>query len=202
MTTAWLPFIRGLMDGASYQWATTFYGWQLGGRGMAGDYWYALLRSAVGLVLLWGAWRRPTRLVRWLIAVYAVATLGDIAWAALANPDGFRFRGDTLGVDISLTWVASVLAAAFAVVAIRFALFDDAAPAERLTGFSASGRRRLTLAVGLVPVQWALLSSATGMDWRDMMGVALTIAQWWLVSAGLSSGALGSESKGIKSTHA
>lgn len=187
MTTAWLPLVRGLIDGPSYQWATTLFAWQLGGRGTSGDFWYPLVRSAVGIALLWAAWRLPTLLARRLIALYAVLTAADITWAAVANPDGFRFQGDTLGIDVSLTWVAPVLAAVFALIAIRWAIASAPKGAARISGLSSGGRRRIVVALALLPVQWALLHAAEGMDWRDMVGVVLTIAQWWLLSAALAS---------------
>ena len=34
----WLPLVRGLMDGESYHWDSSLWGYQLGGRGIHGDY--------------------------------------------------------------------------------------------------------------------------------------------------------------------
>src|ERR1044072_6355926 len=48
----WLPLVRGLFDGVTYQWG----GFGFSGRGTDGDYWFvagaSAFRSGVGLTLL------------------------------------------------------------------------------------------------------------------------------------------------------
>ena len=188
LTTAWLPMIRGAMDGPAYEWSTSLFRWTLAGHGTAGDYWYVAARSVIGLAILFAAWRRPVPGVRGLVAAYVSIVAADLSWAAATDPAGLRFRGDTLGVDLSLTWVAPLIAWAFAAVAIRWLLHSVRLPQALPTlPWSAGGRRRLVIAVGLLPAQWFLLRLGDGMDWRDTLGVVLTIAQWWLLSAAFAS---------------
>jgi hypothetical protein len=186
LTTAWLPTIRGVMDGQSYQWATTVFGWSVGGRGMSDAFWFVVLRSAIGIALLYAGWRRPTKRARMLVALYVSELALEILWAAATEPDGFRFRGDTLGVDVSLTWVAPIAACVFAALAVM----DIVEPADNSrtnVAWTPAGRRRLVIALAVLPLQWVLLHNGHGMDWRDMVGVGITIAQWWLLSASMAS---------------
>lgn len=41
----WLPLVRGLMDGETYQWANSIWGMQIGGSGVRGDYWLLLVQA-------------------------------------------------------------------------------------------------------------------------------------------------------------
>lgn len=38
----WLPLLRSLMDGPSYQWGTTLLGLRFAGAGIAGDFWFLI----------------------------------------------------------------------------------------------------------------------------------------------------------------
>ena len=53
----WLPFVRGLMDGDSYRWGNIFWGMQIGGSGVRGDYWILVFQALFGLTLLFLGWR-------------------------------------------------------------------------------------------------------------------------------------------------
>ena len=47
MIIVWLPLIRGLMDGDSYEWGNSFWGIQVGGQGVHGEYWLLLLQAII-----------------------------------------------------------------------------------------------------------------------------------------------------------
>lgn len=49
----WLPFVRGLMDGNTYEWGNYFFGMQFGGRGVHGDYWLLVIQAVFGILLLY-----------------------------------------------------------------------------------------------------------------------------------------------------
>jgi hypothetical protein len=50
----WLPLVRGLMDGESYQWGGLVWGFEVGGYGLHGQYWVLLLQAAFGITPLPG----------------------------------------------------------------------------------------------------------------------------------------------------
>ena len=45
--TAWLPMLRGAMDGASYEWGAALLGAQFSGAGTSGDYWFVVVKAAI-----------------------------------------------------------------------------------------------------------------------------------------------------------
>lgn len=181
--TGWLPFIRSLMDGDSYQWGARILGRQFGGTGLGGDYWFAVTKAAIGVALLWFGWRRPNGAVRHAIVAWLALAFADTLYNIAMTPESFRFRGDTLGVDFSLIWFAPVLDGSFLLLA-----FWWMARSPALVTPPMGGRNRFFLgaALLLLPVQYLLLSSAQGQEANDVLGVLLTLLGWGLLSAGFA----------------
>ena len=73
--TAWLPLLRGAMDGPSYEWGDSLFGWQFSGAGTGGDYAYVAAKAALAVAFLWFGWRRPNGLFRPAL----------VAWLALSG---------------------------------------------------------------------------------------------------------------------
>jgi hypothetical protein len=48
----WLPLVRSVMDGQSYEWGTTVFSWHFGGHGLSADYWLLIVKAVVGIGLL------------------------------------------------------------------------------------------------------------------------------------------------------
>jgi hypothetical protein len=179
---AWLPFLRGAMDGPSYQWGGGLFGLQFSGAGIAGDYWFVMLKSALALTLLWFGWRRPNGQVRIAIVAWLALMLGDTLYNVFTAPEDFRFQGDTLGVDISLVALAPMLEAAMVLLGAWWAARAPALPVPPL---ARANIVLLATALLLLPVQFALLSSGRGQETNDVVGVLLTMLGWVLLSAGL-----------------
>jgi len=180
--TAWLPFVRSAFDGASYEWGAGLFGLDFAGAGFAGDYPFVLCKTALALATLWFGWREPNGLFRPLLVAWLALMLANTLYQVAAAPEDFRFRGDTLGIDISLVAPATLLDAAMLALAAWFALRAPALPVPPL---SAANFALLGAGLLLLPVQYALLSGGAGQDGRDVAGVLLTIAGWYLLSAGL-----------------
>src|SRR5262245_52342852 len=109
---AWLPMLRGAMDGPSYQWGSGLLGFHFGGAGTGGDYWFVVAKSAVALAFLGFGWRRPNGTFRVALVAWLALALADTSFNVMTAPEDFRFQGDTLGVDISLAWIAPLFDAA------------------------------------------------------------------------------------------
>lgn len=185
---AWLPLIRSLMDGSSYEWGTTFFSWHFGGRGISADYWLLIVKVSLAIALLYAGWSRPSPKTAAALAGWQILLAADTLYYAITDPRGFRFRGDTLGVDISLTWIAPMLATVFAIIALwwvrelsRRPVMLPPRPDTRFIG------ARLWVVVAIIPVQWILLHYGRGTDWYDVSGVVLTMLQWLLLSLALRS---------------
>ena len=180
--TAWLPLLRGAMDGPGYRWGGGLLGMEFSGAGLSGDYYYVVARAAIGLLLLFYGWRRPNGPFRLALLGWLLLMLADTLVNVIGAPDDFRFSGDTLGIDISLAVAAPLLDATMLLLACAWFLKAPALPVPPLA------RTNLVLlgaAGALLPVQYALLSAGSGQDANDVAGVLLTILGWFLLSAGL-----------------
>ena len=107
MLVVWLPLIRGVMDGPSYEWGTSFLGKDFGGKGTGGDYWFVMLQAVLCLATIYFGWRgaqqpcQPGSLMIWI-----VPSLLNAIYNAVKFPEEYRLKGDTMGLDISLAWIA------------------------------------------------------------------------------------------------
>jgi hypothetical protein len=177
----WLPAVRGLLDGASYEWAGLF-GFR--GAGVAGDYWFPVFASALAvtfLVLGWRGARPPFALL--LLGWHGFLALGATR-IALTRPDDFRFQGDTLGVDFSLVWLGPLLFGGFFLLALIWvARQRRRTEPVNVPGWNARNWLLAGIAVGLLPVQFGLLRSGLPHGTTDQLGVLLTIVQWALINA-------------------
>ncbi len=178
----WLPLVRGLMDGASYMWGKSYFGWVIGGAGVGGDYWVLLIEVAIGLTILWRGWRGG----RWpfhgvLLSWHALMATSAV-YAAWTDPEQYRFRGDTLGVDVSLAWVGPMLCGGFFLLSLLWVVRDlrstDRCP---IPAWGRTNTKWLTRLLGIVPVQFVLLHYFDDVPLTDQLGVVLTIAQCLLL---------------------
>ena len=171
----WLPTVRGAFDGQSYQWGLVGFG----GRGMAGDYWLPLAASLAAIAVTAGAWR-GRRWALWAMAVWSLLLTLALSGYMATSRDDFRFRVDTLGIDVSLRWVGPVIlavATALAVVAATRAHVS----ASGATTSSPLNRPWLSALALTLPLQFALLRFGAPGSRLDQLGVLLTIVQWLFI---------------------
>jgi hypothetical protein len=186
--TAWLPLLRGGMDGPSYEGGATLLGMRFGGSGTGGDYWFVAVKAVIGVAMLGFGWRRPNGPFRLAMMGWLALAFADTLYSVVTAPETFRFRGDTLGVDVSLAVVAPALDAAMLALATWWA---TRAPALPVPPLARANFVLLATAAALLPVQYLLLSRGSGQETSDVVGVLLTMAGWALFSAGLGLWRLG-----------
>jgi len=173
------------MDGESYQWGMSLWGMQFRGQGLAGDFWVLPLAAAHVLATLILGYRGAGQPFHWLLLAWVIP-LGAYMSFLTVNED-LRFRGDTLGVDISLAWTGPVLCGGLALLAAVWVVRD--LRSRRLAAWvewPRSGRVMLAIAMAALPVQFYLLRSGPPHASTDQMGVLLTIAQWILINVAVS----------------
>lgn len=183
----WLPLVRSVMDGATYAWGVGWWGWRFGGAGLEGDLWYLVAGVALGTALLWSG-ARDGPFFRWVAPAWMLLLLVRASQAALSDPEGFVFHGDTLGVRLNLTWVAPtfhlvgvVLLALWLGGLGRGAPEIGSEPEARVGGSAGAARGRILLLAGLLPVQFFLLRFGEPHGTTDAAGVLITIGQWLAV---------------------
>ena len=182
----WLPLVRGFMDGESYQWGNSFGEFQIGGRGLHGDYWVLLVQAAFGITLLYLGWRGAQQPFHWLLLLWHVLLGVQATVNAFSFPEEYRFRGDTLGVDISLAWLGPLLFGGFALLSVLWVIRDLRSDREKaIPEWNHTNRILLLLAISLLPIQFVLLRYGEPHGTTDQIGVILTMLQWLLINLGL-----------------
>lgn len=179
----WLPFIRGAFDGVSYQWNS----FGFGGAGIRGDYWFVVLGSTFAISIQFLGWRGAKFPVHILMSGWFLFLASGAFYLALDNPESFRFRGDTLGIDFSLAWIGPVLFGSVAITAIWWSW--NALRNKTKLPVAAWSSRNTYWVVGLaalLPVQFVLLRIGTPHGVTDQIGVILTIIQWFVIGITLS----------------
>jgi hypothetical protein len=186
---AWLPLVRSLLDGPSYQWGATFFGRSFSGAGLGGDFWFLLAQGALALTVLGLGFRRPgvpfyTLLIGWL-----ALNAANIAYGLINNPQALVFEGATLGVRVNIGPLALAIYAAALLCAVAAALLEYA-NGRRPPRFAwtAANTAAVAAAAALLPLQYILLREASGQDLADQIGVILTMTQWFalVIALGLS----------------
>ena len=186
MIIVWLPLVRGLMDGDSYEWGNSFWGIQVGGQGVHGQYWLLLLQAIIGIAVLYFGWRGARQPFHWLLLLWHIPLGAQAIYDAISSPEDYRFRGDTLGVDVSLAWVGPLFFGGFALLSVLWVIRDfrrerdTAAPEWKRANYVL-----LLIAVSLLPIQFLLLRFGEQHGPGDQAGVILTMCQWVLINLGL-----------------
>ena len=102
---------------------------------------------------------------------------------AITSPEDYRFRGDTLGVDVSLAWVGPLFFGGFALLSLFWVVRDLRTTREKVDlEWTRVNRILLFIVLGLLPIQFMLLRFGEPHGPQDQVGVILIMAQWVLIS--------------------
>lgn len=187
LLSSWLPFVRGLIEGRTYEWGSAYFGHAYGGRGVTAGTSILAAELALGLLLLSLGWRgaRPRSLFVPLLLGWHALLAANATFNAVQSPDGYRIRGDSLGLDLNLTWLGPLFFCGLFLFALRWAWKSAGeAPGQEPVWTPANTAWAVGLALAL-PVQVVLLRSGGQHGLGDQIGVFLTIGQWLLVPMAL-----------------
>ena len=180
---AWLPFVRSAMDGDSYTWGFFWWGFIVGGSGISAQYWILVVEVALGVTLLWLGSRGARKPFHWLLLGWHTALFTSFTYQSWANPQDFRFQGDTAGIDFSLAWVGPVLIGGFLAASIFWVVRDLRKPISRqVASWSRANTIWLGSLIALLPIQFVLLRFGGK---TDIIGVLITVFQWMLLTEAL-----------------
>lgn len=149
----WLPAVRGAFDGPSYQWQL----FGLGGRGTSGDYWFPVVMVLIALFVIAQAWRGATWPVVGVVMLWHLSLFAGSVWLAVSVPEVFRFRGDTLGIDILLAWLGPMLFGLGAIISITIVRRSYRQRNVSAPAWDRRNQRWLLFLIACLPVQFALL---------------------------------------------
>jgi len=176
----WLPLVRSVFDGQTYEWGVGWWGWRLGGAGVTGNLWYLVLGTVLGATLLWSGWRGERALLRWVLPAWFSLLLARALHWAWQDPQGFVFRGDTLGVELNLTWLAPGFHLVGLLLYLAWRRQDRGMPesSRGAAAWTPQSTRRMMALAALLPLQFLLLRLGEPNGVSDAVGVLITIAQW------------------------
>ena len=178
----WLPLIRGLMDGSSYVWGTNYWGFSVGGSGIGGEYWLLVIQGLLGLLILGLGWRGTRKTFYGLLLLWHGVFGSSAVYSAITEPEAYRFRGDTLGIDVSIAWVGPLFFGGFFLLCI-FWIYKDLQRGKPRTvpAWTRTNTTWLVVLLTMLPIQFVLLGFWEEYQLTDQIGVGLTILQCLLL---------------------
>ena len=181
----WVP-IRCVMDGAVFRWANTFGTAVISGTGMGGHFPILVLLSAYFVSMMYLGWRGGRAPFPALLLVWCGVAFAGSLTSAILYPDTYRFRGDTFGIDISLTIVAPMISGAVLLLVLVW-LFNKRRQhrAGSSMAWTPRNTRLLLIALSILPLQFVLLRFGAQHGLTDKIGLILTITQWVVVNVAL-----------------
>ncbi len=183
---AWLPFVRSVMDGDSYTWGFGWWGFAAGGTGLSAQYWLPAVLVALGVTLLWFGSRGARMPFHLLLLAWHTALFTSFSYQSWANPDDFRFQGDTAGIDFSLAWVGPAVTGGFLAASIFWVVRELRNQDPRhIAPWSRANTIWLASLIALLPLQFVLLRFGVPNGKTDLIGVVITIVQWMLLADAL-----------------
>jgi hypothetical protein len=179
----WLPLLRGFMDGASYVWGTNYWGISVGGSGIGGEYWLLVIQGMLGLLILGIGWRGARAPFHALLLIWHGVFGTSAVYSAVTEPEAYRFRGDTLGIDVSIAWVGPLFFGGFFLLCVLWVLKDLRQVKRRaVPAWTRTNTIWLLVLTSMLPIQFVLLGFGEDQELTDQIGVVLTIVQCLLLA--------------------
>jgi len=176
----WLPALRSLFDGTSYQWGMSYFGFFIGGKGVTPQYLFLVIQLLFyGVFFMSFYWIRNRMVYYTLMGIWWVHIFGNLLFDIITTGDT-EFHGETMNVHISLSSIViplSLLAILLMILAIRR---DMRAGNEAIVW----SRRNTILALiilGPLPIQAILLATGEPHGLTDKIGVLISIAQCFVI---------------------
>ena len=183
---SWLPLIRVLFDGVTYQWGTTWFGTVFSSAGLEGDWWMLPVQLAFATIVLYFGYRGPQKLAQFLLPAYFGLYFVDLAYTFYNDPEGLMFHGDTLDIHFNMGYPLVAIAGALLALAIFWVMRDRKAGHTYPIPAWKKRNKTLGLSAGflMVPIYF-LLSTGEPHATTDEIGVILVMIQWGLINAAL-----------------
>lgn len=173
--TSWLPFIRGIADGESYQWGTSLFGNVFYGKGMTGDFYYVVLNVIIGLMLMYSFYWIKNRIAFYLLLILWYGGMIANSFFEVFAGDGYMFHGDTLNVHLDLSFIIIPLMIVMGVLVVYVILED------LKYSFVAKGTKKnkfwAILLLTPIPFQAVLFFMGEPHGLTDRIGVIIALLQ-------------------------
>lgn len=175
----WLPLVRSLFDGVSYQWGLEYFGIMISGRGITPSYLFLVVQFALFAGLFLGTYHWQNRkLFYGLLVIWWIHVFGNLIFDIIKN-GATMFHGDTMDVHISLTYIIVPLAIFSLFVIIQIIRTDTRYLAE--LPWSDMNKILLIVTFAPLPAQGILLAMGEPHGVTDQIGVVISILQCFLI---------------------
>lgn len=173
--TSWLPFIRGIADGESYQWGASLFGNVFYGKGISGDFYYVVLNVIIGLMLMYSFYWIKNRIAFYLLLILWYGSMIANSFFEVFAGEGYMFHGDTLNIHLDLSFIVIPLMIVVGTFVVYVILED------RKYSFVAKGTKKnkfwAMLLLTPIPVQAVLFSMGEPHGLTDKIGVIIALLQ-------------------------
>lgn len=176
----WLPAVRALFDGASYEWGMEYFGFMIYGAGINSHYLFIVAELLLFLFLFISVYWIQHRLVFHVLSViWFFHFFGNMIFDIIRNGDTM-FHGDTMNVHIPLTAIVIPLTIITAFVLIMAIRHDIKAPEVNIPWSRANNLLAIAI-FGFLPIQFILLSTGEPHGITDQIGVVISLVQVFLI---------------------
>jgi hypothetical protein len=177
--TSWLPFIRGISDGVSYQWGTSLFGEFFYGNGIGGDFYYVVVNVLIFLALMYTFYWIKNRTIFYLLLLVWYGSMIANSFYEVFLGEGYMFHGDTMNIHLDLSYAILPLMIMLGVFVLHV-VFED-----RKHSFTAKRHKKNKVwAICLllpIPFQAVLFYMGEPHGITDKIGVIIALLQVVLV---------------------
>ena len=176
----WLPSVRSLFDGRSYEWGLNYFGFTISGQGISSHYVFLLIQLVFFSALFLSFYWIRNRIVNYtLLGLWWVHIFGNLLFDIVVNGDT-EFHGDTMNVHISLSMIViplAIITLGLIILTVR----KDMNSLPVTIPWSRKNARLAWIVFGPLPIQAILLATGQPHGTTDQIGVLISIAQCFLI---------------------
>jgi len=176
----WLPLLRSLFDGISYEWGMTYFGIIFRGAGISIDYLFLIAQMVFYAILFYSSyWSRQRWIFYVALVIWFLHNFGNLLMEIILEGDTM-FHGETLNVHVSLTAIVIPLSIV-TVLLIGLVIRKDLLAENSQIQWSSGNNKRALIIFGVLPIQAVLFALGEPHGIIDQIGVIITILQCLLV---------------------
>ena len=170
--TTWLPLLRALFDGESYQWGTGYFGLSFSGSGLTLDYLILIVFFALYASLFMSFyWIKNRTIFYALLFWWWLHSFGNLLYDIIKNGDTV-FHGDTLNVHVSISAIVIPLSL-IALILIILAIKKDLKLPVTAIPWNKSNKLKILIILGPLVLQGAFFAIGEPSDITDQIAVII-----------------------------
>lgn len=177
----WLPFIRSLFDGDTYQWGTNYFGLFISGAGITPSFIFLVLQLAFYSVLIIGMYRMSNRrLYHALLGIWWINVFGNLISDILINGDT-QFHGETMDVHLSISFIVIPLSMLALFLVIQFIRTEKNVLCNTPISWLSINRKLGIAFLVSLPIMFVLLFFGEPHATTDELGVIIALTHCFYI---------------------